>query len=48
VWLNWINTQIHEAFMGVDYDYMKASYMKWFGLELPIPKVGIPSEYGLG
>ena len=48
VWLNWVNTQIHEAFMGVDYDYMKASYAKWFGLELPIPKIGIPSEYGLG
>ena len=48
VWLNWVNTQIHEGFMGVDYDYMKASYMKWFGIELPIPKVGIPSEYGLG
>lgn len=47
VWLNWVNTQIHEAFMGVDYDYMKASYAKWFGLELPIPKIGIPSEYGL-
>lgn len=47
VWLNWVNTQIREAFMGVDYDLMKASYMKWFGLELPLPKVGIPSEYGL-
>ncbi len=47
VWLGWVNTQLHEAFMGVDYDYMKASYMKWFGIELPIPKIGIPSEFGL-
>jgi polar amino acid transport system substrate-binding protein len=47
VWLNWVNTQIREAFMGVDYDTMKASYMRWFGLELPLPKVGIPTEYGL-
>jgi len=47
VWLDWVNTQIHEAFMGVDFDYMKAAYMKWFGTELPTPKVGIPSEYGL-
>ena len=39
--------QIREAFLGVDYDYMKASYKKWFGIDLPIPKVGIPSEYGL-
>ena len=47
VWLNWVNGQIREAFLGVDYDYMKASYKKWFGIDLPIPKVGIPSEYGL-
>lgn len=48
VWLNWLNSQIREAFLGVDFDYMKASYMKWFGIDLPIPKVGIPSEFGLG
>jgi polar amino acid transport system substrate-binding protein len=47
VWLNWINTQVREAFLGVDYEYMKASYNKWFGIELPPAKVGIPREYGL-
>ena len=48
VWLNWVNGAVKEAFMGVDYDYMKASYAKWFGIDLPSPKVGIPTEYGLG
>jgi len=48
VWLNWVDTQVREAFLGVDYDYMKASYKKWFGIDLPIAKVGIPEEYGLG
>jgi polar amino acid transport system substrate-binding protein len=48
VWLNWVNSQIREAFLGVSYDDMKAAYKKWFGIDLPIAKVGIPSEYGLG
>jgi len=47
VWLNWVNSQVREGFLGVDYDYMKAAYKKWFGIDLPIAKVGIPSEYGL-
>jgi polar amino acid transport system substrate-binding protein len=48
VWLNWLNTQVREAFLGVDYDYMKAAYKKWFGIDLPQAKVGIPREYGIG
>jgi polar amino acid transport system substrate-binding protein len=48
VWLNWINSQVREAFLGVDYEYMKAAYKKWFGIDLPEAKVGIPREYGVG
>jgi polar amino acid transport system substrate-binding protein len=47
VWLNWVNGQVREAFLGVDFDYMKAAYKKWFGVDLPIPHTGLPSEYGL-
>lgn len=45
VWLNWVNTVYKEAMMGVDFDYFAASYKKWFGIELPMPKVGFPSEF---
>lgn len=45
IWLNWINTVYKEALMGVDFDYMKASYQKWFGIDLPTPKVGFPQEF---
>ncbi|WP_419895990.1 transporter substrate-binding domain-containing protein [Roseomonas sp. USHLN139] len=45
VWLNWVNTVYKEAMMGVDFDYFAASYKKWFGIELPTPKVGFPSEF---
>jgi polar amino acid transport system substrate-binding protein len=45
VWLNWVNTVYKEAMMGVDFDYFAASYKKWFGIELPVPKVGFPTEF---
>ncbi|RKK04034.1 ABC transporter substrate-binding protein [Pseudoroseomonas wenyumeiae] len=45
VWLNWVNTVYKEAMMGVDFDYFAASYKKWFGIELPTPKVGFPTEF---
>src|SRR3546814_4303123 len=48
IWLNWVNTVYREALMGVDFDYMKASYKKWFGIDVPIPKVGFPGEFSCG
>jgi polar amino acid transport system substrate-binding protein len=44
-WLNWVNTVYKEAMMGVDFDTFAASYKKWFGIELPTPKVGFPAEF---
>jgi polar amino acid transport system substrate-binding protein len=44
-WLNWVNTAYKEAMVGVDFDYFAASYKKWFGIELTIPKVGFPQEF---
>jgi polar amino acid transport system substrate-binding protein len=45
VWLNWCNTFLKEAMMGVDFDAFAALYKKWFGIELETPKVGYPSEF---
>jgi polar amino acid transport system substrate-binding protein len=45
VWLNWVNTVFKEAMMGVDFDSFAESYRKWFGIDLPVPKVGYPSEF---
>lgn len=45
IWLNWINTVYKEALMGVDFDTMKASYKRWFGIDLPTPLVGFPQEF---
>ena len=45
IWLNWVNTVYKEAMMGVDFNYFADSYRKWFGIELPTPTVGYPSEF---
>lgn len=45
VWLDFINTVYKEALMGVDFTSMQASYKKWFGIDVPMPKVGFPQEF---
>ena len=44
-WLNWVNTCYREAMLGVDFDSFKASYRKWFGIDLKTPSVGFPTEF---
>ena len=44
-WLNWVNTCYREAMLGVDFDTFKASYKKWFGIDLKTPSVGFPTEF---
>ncbi|MBV9219212.1 MAG: transporter substrate-binding domain-containing protein [Methylobacteriaceae bacterium] len=46
VWLNFVNTMVKEAVLGLDFDDYQASFKKWFGVDLPIPRIGYPSEYG--
>lgn len=45
VWLNWVNTCLHEAMTGVAFEDYAASFKQWFGQELPQPTVGFPFEY---
>lgn len=45
VWLNFVNQMVHEAVLGVDFDDYQASFKKWFGADIPIPRIGFPSEY---
>jgi polar amino acid transport system substrate-binding protein len=44
-WLNFVNTALHEAMTGADFDTYQASFKKWFGKELPPPQIGFPVEY---
>jgi len=44
-WLNFVNTILHEAMTGVEFNTYAASYKKWFGAELSPPKIGFPVEF---
>jgi polar amino acid transport system substrate-binding protein len=44
-WLNFVNTALHEAMTGVEFGTYQASFKKWFGVDLPPPKIGFPVEF---
>lgn len=44
-WLNFVNTALHEAMTGVEFGTYAASFKKWFGVDLPPPKIGFPVEF---
>jgi len=45
IWLNFVNTVLHEAMTGVDFDTYAAAFKKYFGAELPPPQTGFPVEF---
>jgi len=44
-WLHFLDTTIHEALTGVTFGTYAASFKKWFGVDLPVPRIGFPLEY---
>lgn len=44
-WLNFVNTALHEAMTGVEFDFYAKSYKTWFGKDLAPPPIGFPLEY---
>jgi polar amino acid transport system substrate-binding protein len=44
-WLNFVNTALHEAMTGVEFATYAASFKKWFGVDLPPPRIGFPVEF---
>jgi polar amino acid transport system substrate-binding protein len=45
IWLNYINTILHEAMTGVECAEYSAAFKKFFGEELSNPQTGFPVEY---
>lgn len=45
IWLNYVNSAIHEAMAGVDITVLQASYKKWFNADVPFPPAGFPVEF---
>jgi polar amino acid transport system substrate-binding protein len=44
-WLNFVNTILHEAMTGVEFNAYAASYKQWFGADLNPPQIGFPVEF---
>lgn len=44
-WLNFVNTALHEAMTGVEFDFYATSYKTWFGKELAPPQIVFPVEF---
>ena len=44
-WLNFVNSVLHEAMTGVEFNTYAASFKEWFGEELAPPQIGFPIEY---
>jgi polar amino acid transport system substrate-binding protein len=47
IWLNFINTTLHEAMTGVEFDAYNAAFEQFFGVKLSPPPVGFPVEFGV-
>jgi polar amino acid transport system substrate-binding protein len=44
-WLNFVNSVLHEAMTGVEFNTYAASFKQWFGVDLPPPQIGFPVEF---
>lgn len=47
IWLNFVNTVLHEGMTGVEFAFYAASFKKYFGVDLAPPPVGFPVEFGI-
>ena len=45
IWLNYINTILHEAMTGVEFAEYSSAFKKFFGEGLPNPQTGFPVEF---
>jgi len=45
IWLNYLNTILHEAMTGVEFAEYAAAFKKYFGGEAVGPTTGVPMEY---
>ena len=47
IWLHFVNTVLHEAMTGVDFDKYASAFQKFFGVKLAPPPMGFPVEFGV-
>lgn len=45
IWLNFVNTVLHEAMTGLDFPAYRTAFMTYFNVDLPNPRLGFPLEF---
>lgn len=45
VWLNFVNTVLYEAMIGLDFPLFKEAFAHYFGEDLSTPALGFPAEF---
>jgi polar amino acid transport system substrate-binding protein len=45
IWLNYVNTVIHEALIGITFPVYQVFFKNHFNVDLPSPVAGFPAEY---
>lgn len=45
IWLNFVNTVLHEAMTGLDFPTYRAAFKTYFNVDLPNPRLGFPLEF---
>lgn len=45
IWLNFVNTAMHEAMVGLDFPAFQAAFKTYFAVDLPTPPTGFPVEF---
>ncbi len=45
IWLNVVNSILHEALVGIDFPLYQPAFKTYFGIDLPNPPTGFPVEY---
>jgi polar amino acid transport system substrate-binding protein len=45
IWLNYVNTVLHEAMVGVDFPIYQQAFKTYFGEDLTPPPTGFPVEF---
>lgn len=45
IWLNFVNTALHEGMVGLDFPIYSTAFQTYFGETLPNPPIGFPVEF---
>lgn len=45
IWLNFVNTVLHEAMAGLDFPMYKTAFKTYFNVDLTTPPLGFPVEF---